>query len=104
MDDAELMRLLRHMNEYEPLGHDGWKAADRIEALIAERDALKADQIEAIRAALEAAAKCCVDTAKEALDDSYLTAWLSGLAYEIRALDPSAIAAKLKGECDEGQS
>ena len=38
MDDAELVKLLRNMNEYEPLGHDGWKAADRIEALVKERD------------------------------------------------------------------
>ena len=41
MDDAELVRQLRNMYEYEPLGHDGWKAAARIEALIAERDAAR---------------------------------------------------------------
>lgn len=71
---------------------------DIVEALTAECDALKAVQIDAIRAALEAAAECCVETAKEALDDHTLTAWLSGLASEIRALDPAAIAASLKGD------
>lgn len=71
------------------------------EALTAERDALKAAQIDAIRAALEAAAECCVETAKEALDDHALTSWFSNLASEIRALDPAAIAVKLKGDGDD---
>jgi hypothetical protein len=33
MTDAELIARLRKADEYEPLGHDGWEAADRIEAL-----------------------------------------------------------------------
>lgn len=38
MSDEELIARLRKANEYEPLGHDGWEAADRIEALVKERD------------------------------------------------------------------
>lgn len=41
MTDEELIARLRKADEYEPLGHDGWEAADRIEALVKERDALK---------------------------------------------------------------
>jgi len=33
MTDAELIARLRKADEYEPLGHDGWEAADRIEEL-----------------------------------------------------------------------
>ena len=29
----ELLKRLRGSDEYEPLGHDAWEAADRIEAL-----------------------------------------------------------------------
>ena len=29
----ELVKRLRGADEYEPLGHDAWEAADRIEAL-----------------------------------------------------------------------
>lgn len=38
MSDEELIARLRKADEYEPLGHDGWEAADRIEALVKERD------------------------------------------------------------------
>lgn len=37
MTDEELCKQLRRADEYEPLGHDGWEAADRIEALVRER-------------------------------------------------------------------
>ena len=30
---SDLVKRLRHTDEYEPLGHDGWEAADRIEEL-----------------------------------------------------------------------
>lgn len=44
-DLAVLITNLRHADEYEPLGHDGWVAADALEAQAAEiarlRDALK---------------------------------------------------------------
>lgn len=40
MRDAELIARLRKADEYGPLGHDGWEAADRIEALTKERDEL----------------------------------------------------------------
>jgi hypothetical protein len=36
--DKDLIKRLRKADEYEPLGHDGWEAADRIEALTKERD------------------------------------------------------------------
>ena len=36
MSDEELIARLRKADEYEPLGHDGWEAADRIEALTAK--------------------------------------------------------------------
>ena len=36
MTDEELIARLRKADEYEPLGHDGWEAADRIEALTAK--------------------------------------------------------------------
>ena len=88
--------------------------ADRIEALTAERDALKTAQIDAIRAALESAAKCCDDEADRC--DSAIK-WKGGSARynqdcipaayamrdrssAIRAIDPAAIAAKLNGEGD----
>ena len=38
MSDNDLIARLRKADEYEPLGHDGWEAADRIEALVKERD------------------------------------------------------------------
>jgi len=41
MTDEELVKRLRRADEYEPLGHDGWEAADRIEALTKERNALR---------------------------------------------------------------
>lgn len=34
----DLIKRLRKADEYEPLGHDGWEAADRIEELVKERD------------------------------------------------------------------
>ena len=37
MTDEELIARLRKADEYEPLGHDGWEAADRIEALVKEK-------------------------------------------------------------------
>ena len=40
---AELERRLRRADEYEPLGHDGWDAADAIAALQAENDRLQAE-------------------------------------------------------------
>lgn len=33
MTDEQLIARLRKADEYEPLGHDGWEAADRIELL-----------------------------------------------------------------------
>lgn len=30
---SDLVKRLRHDDEYEPLGHDAWEAADRIEEL-----------------------------------------------------------------------
>jgi hypothetical protein len=36
MSDEELVKRLRRADEYEPLGHDGWEAADRIEELEAK--------------------------------------------------------------------
>jgi hypothetical protein len=41
MTDEELVKRLRRADEYEPLGHDGWEAADRIEALTAENERLE---------------------------------------------------------------
>lgn len=38
MTDEELIARLRKADEYEPLGHDGWEAADRIEALVREQN------------------------------------------------------------------
>ena len=32
----DLVKRLRKADEYEPLGHDGWEAADRIEELEAK--------------------------------------------------------------------
>jgi chromosome segregation ATPase len=40
MSDEELVKRLRRAGEYEPLGHDGWEAADRIEALLNLNEAL----------------------------------------------------------------
>ena len=38
--DNDLVKRLRMADEYLPLGHDGWEAADRIEELEAERERL----------------------------------------------------------------
>ena len=38
----DLVKRLRKVDEYEPLGHDGWEAADRIEELVKERDKFEA--------------------------------------------------------------
>lgn len=40
MSDDDLIARLRKADEYEPLGHDGWEAADRIEQLVATNEAL----------------------------------------------------------------
>lgn len=37
---TDLIKRLRKNDEYEPLGHDGWEAADLIEQLVKERDGL----------------------------------------------------------------
>ncbi len=42
-DYAELMKRLRNADEYDPLGYDGWEAADAIALLIAERDEARAE-------------------------------------------------------------
>jgi len=47
MSDEELVKRLRRADEYEPLGHDGWEAADRIEALTEQLEAARADAKEA---------------------------------------------------------
>lgn len=49
MGDEELIARLRKADEYEPLGHDGWEAADRIEQLAATNEALVKERDEAIR-------------------------------------------------------
>jgi ATP-dependent Lon protease len=36
----DLVKRLRRADEYEPLGHDGWEAADRIEQLVASNEYL----------------------------------------------------------------
>ena len=38
---TDLIKRLRKADEYEPLGHDGWEAADLIEELVKERDRWK---------------------------------------------------------------
>jgi hypothetical protein len=43
----DLVKRLRRAGEYEPLGHDGWEAADRIEALTEQLEAARADAKEA---------------------------------------------------------
>ena len=40
MTDKELIARLRKADEYEPLGHDGWEAADRLEALVKQCEGL----------------------------------------------------------------
>jgi len=47
MSDEELIARLRKADEYEPLGHDGWEAADRIEALTEQLAAARDDAKEA---------------------------------------------------------
>lgn len=41
MSDEGLIARLRKADEYEPLGHDGWEAADRIEQLAVNNEALQ---------------------------------------------------------------
>jgi hypothetical protein len=43
----DLVKRLRMADEYLPLGHDGWEAADRIEALTEQLEAARADAKEA---------------------------------------------------------
>jgi hypothetical protein len=47
MTDEELIARLRKADEYEPLGHDGWDAADRIKALTEQLTAARDDAKEA---------------------------------------------------------
>lgn len=44
ISDATLIERLRKADEYEPLGHDGWEAADRIEQLLQRIEALVRDR------------------------------------------------------------
>ena len=48
MTDEKLIARLRKADEYEPLGHDGWEAADRIEQLLQSIAALT-EQLAAAR-------------------------------------------------------
>lgn len=41
---GEVLPRLRKADEYEPLGHDGWEAADLITALLAQNAALRAER------------------------------------------------------------
>ena len=47
------LEILSHVDEYEPLGTDGWAAADLIRALTDELDALRLAVSEARNAALD---------------------------------------------------
>lgn len=53
---TDLIKRLRKADEYEPLGHGGWEAADRIEELVKERDYTEGtnDTLIALNQALEA--------------------------------------------------
>lgn len=53
---GEVLSRLRKADEYEPLGHDGWEAADLITALLAQNAALQwvADEGKRLRAEAEA--------------------------------------------------
>lgn len=41
-NEREIVERLRRANEYEPLGHDAWEAADAIERLLARAEAAEA--------------------------------------------------------------
>lgn len=41
---GEVLSRLRKADEYEPLGHDGWEAADLITALLAQNAVLRAER------------------------------------------------------------
>lgn len=43
---GEVLERLQKADEYEPLGHDGWDAADLITALLAQNAALRAERDE----------------------------------------------------------
>lgn len=43
---GEVLERLRKADEYEPLGHDGWEAADLITTLLAQNAALRAERDE----------------------------------------------------------
>lgn len=43
---GEVLSRLRKADEYEPLGHDGWEAADLITALLAQNAALRANTVQ----------------------------------------------------------
>lgn len=50
----DLVKRLRRADEYEPLGHDGWEAADRIEQLEKEKREAALDAIAALGQAQDA--------------------------------------------------
>jgi rubrerythrin len=41
---AKMLKQLRRKDEYEPLGHDGWTAADMLEALAAKLAEVEAER------------------------------------------------------------
>ena len=51
---GEVLSRLRKADEYEPLGHDGWEAADLLTALLAQLAAMEA-QIKGLEGGIEAA-------------------------------------------------
>lgn len=55
----DLVKRLRKADEYEPLGHDGWAAADRIEALRAALTAARDAALEEAAKAAEKYTECC---------------------------------------------
>jgi hypothetical protein len=89
----DLVRRLQNMNKYEPLGYDGWEAADRIEQLVATNEAMRLSLAAIREAALREAAAY---VSQKSLQWRFFYPWHGkDFAKEILAL------AEIKGESHE---
>jgi hypothetical protein len=92
-DDNDLVKKLRMADEYLPLGHDGWEAADRIEELVAANEALTEQLEDARLDAKEAEAYSVwlegkLAKAREALKEAWFMLTVPHLDYEPEPEEP----------------
>ena len=86
---GEVLPRLRKADEYEPLGHDGWEAADLITALLAANAALRVERDRYLRHLTAGAESLNADKARAEAAEAQiaaLTARVEGLTGAVKGL------------------